>query len=268
MNRRSSRDLTSMDRGLAVLEDLPFVVAEKVSLTTSIVQLDIRPLDQPLIYRPGQYVLLSDAEASVPQRSFSIANAPRGDGDIRLLVTRVPAGLTSSWVHAELEEGASLLISGPYGTFTQQLPLDRPVLHLAAGSGLAPILALIEAALGQGATSPITLFFSARTSADVYKRDVFANWEACHGNFTFLRALTRELGAPQLGRIPALLPGLFPELSGFSVFIAGSGGFVEACAEAVIDLGAQRFDVHTEPFFAEPHPWKSPPGAEPGVPVG
>lgn len=257
-----------MDVDLAVQEELKFAITDKASRTPSIVQLDLGPIDSPLIYKPGQYVLLGDADARVPQRSFSIANAPRDDGTISLLVTRVlPAGVTSSWVHEELGVGATVLISGPYGTFTQEPPVSHPVLHLAAGSGLAPIMALIEAALRIGTTMPITLFFSARKAADVYNQDVFAAWAAGHSNFAFLRSLTRGRGKPPLGRIPALLPHLFPDLSEFAVFIAGGEGFVQGCEEAVIDLGAQAANVHTEPFFAEPHPWMSTRASETGMPV-
>lgn len=238
-----------------VREDLRFVVARKAVRTPSIVQLDLSPLDQPLMFEPGQYVLLSDVDGTVPQRSFSIANAPRDDGTITLLVTRVlPAGVTSSWVHDDLHAAEPVLISGPYGTFTQALPLDRPVLHLAAGSGLAPIKALIEDALGSGTTMPITLFFSARTSADIYDEDVFAGWSASHPSFKYMRTLTRETRDSLAGRIPDLLPQTVPDLRAFEVFIAGSEGFVMACEAAAIAQGARQIDVHTEPFFAEPRP--------------
>lgn len=246
-----------------VHEDLRFVVASKTMRTPSIVQLDLHPLDQPLMFKPGQYVLLSDADGRLPQRSFSIANAPRADGSITLLVTRVsPAGATSSWVHDELNAGEFVLISGPYGTFTQGLPLARPVLHLAAGSGLAPIMALIEATLASGTTVPITLLFSARTSADVYYEDVFAGWSAAQPSFEYLRTLTCE-GGPSTGRrIPDLLLRMSADLRCFEVFIAGSEGFVSACEVAAIKQGAKAIDVHAEPFFAEPRPRPSVPPAQ------
>ncbi len=238
-----------------VHEDLRFVVANKTVRTPSIVQLDLSPLDQPLTFRPGQYVLLSDIEGRLPQRSFSIASAPRADGHIAVLVTRVlPPGLTSSWVHDGLRTGDYVLISGPYGTFTQGLPIKRPVLHLSAGSGLAPIMALIEVGLASGTSAPITLFFSAHTAADVYNEDVFADWAARHANFTYMRTLTREPDRSIERRIPDLLPKVLPDLRGFEVFIAGSEGFVLGCEVAVMRQGARPINVHTEPFFAEPQP--------------
>lgn len=251
-----------------VHEDLHFVVVGKTMRTPSIVQLDLSPLDQPLMFKPGQYVLLSDVESRLPQRSFSIANAPRAGGGIALLVSRVsPPGLTSSWVHERVQVGETVLISGPYGNFIQELPIDEPILHLAAGSGLGPIMALTEAALASGTTMPVTLFFSARTSADLYDEDVFAGWSASHPNFKYVRTLTRE-GCPLTGRrIPDRLPRMFADLRGFEVFIAGSAGFVSGCEAAVVEQGARRIDVHTEPFFAEPRPRPSVPSARTGAMV-
>jgi CDP-4-dehydro-6-deoxyglucose reductase len=59
------------------------------------------------------------------------------------------------------------------------------------------------------------------------------------------------------------MPQLFEDVCGFDIFIAGSGGFVEACERAVIELGARRTRVHTEPFFSDPQPWTSSAAMEP-----
>ena len=55
-------------------------------------------------------MLLEDRERRVPPRSFSIANAPRPDGLISLLVTRVPDGETSTWVHERLRVGEEVSV--------------------------------------------------------------------------------------------------------------------------------------------------------------
>ena len=60
--------------------------------TPAILELLLRPLDGSLEYVPGQYVLLEDRDDTVAPRSYSIANAPRPDGALSLLVTRVPGG--------------------------------------------------------------------------------------------------------------------------------------------------------------------------------
>jgi CDP-4-dehydro-6-deoxyglucose reductase len=120
-----------------IAEDAEFTVAAKWQRTPVIAELLLRPPGPPLRYRPGQYVLLGDPSAELVVRSYSIANASRRDGLVSLLVTRVPGGQLSSWVHDVLRPGDRVLLSGPYGSFTAAPGEDGPVLFLAGGSGLA-----------------------------------------------------------------------------------------------------------------------------------
>jgi len=172
----------------------PYRVLYTERRTPTIIELWLRPAAGALDYLPGEYVLLEDRDHAVPPRSYSIANAPRPDGLISLLVTSVPDGETSSWVHERLRVGEEVSISGPYGTFVDDPTSTTPCLFLTAGSSVAPVRALIEAALSAGADRSLTLIFSARTEADVIDRERFAGWQARHPQFRFIRTLTRAAG--------------------------------------------------------------------------
>ncbi|MBS0304208.1 MAG: 2Fe-2S iron-sulfur cluster binding domain-containing protein [Proteobacteria bacterium] len=238
-------------------ENMWFVVTDRIARTARIVELRMRPLGTPMRYWPGQYVMLGDTSAGVPSRSYSVANAPREDGEIVLQITRQDEGTTSKWVHERLTSGARLTLSGPYGTFIGDTSAHTPVLCLAAGSGLAPILALAEAALRRGYKEPVTLMYSGREPQDLYDSGIMAWWEAKHRNFRYLPTLTgpKPAGWSGLhGRIPALLPSLFDDLSAFSVFVAGSPAFVDDCVAAVKALGATPALIHTEGYFAQQQP--------------
>ncbi len=239
-------------------EDVPFVVVRKVALTPTIVELDLAPLQECITHQAGQYVLIGDPDFRVPQRSYSVANSARADGAVRLLVTEVAGGETSSWIHGPLQAGDSVLLSGPYGTFVDEPSWTGPILHLAGGSGLAPILALVETQVAEQAPRQIDVLFSAAHPTDVYLRDVFRRWEKGNPTFRFHRTLTRSVGPPPRGRIPEVLPRLFPDLSGHLVFVAGSAGLVDACAAATIAGGGLHSRVRTEAFFTEPQPWHTP----------
>ncbi len=245
-------------------EKVPFILVDRIERTPRITELRLRPLGRPIRFWPGQYVMLGDAETGVVPRSYSIANAPQADGEIVLQVSRVDDGQTSRWVHETLRPGDRVRLAGPYGTFIGDPSVETPVLCLAAGSGLAPILSLANAALRRGFRHPVTLIFSARGEADVYDRGLMAYWQARHRNFKFRPTLTRapdtkgEGGAEGhgelRGRIPEILPGLFPDLAGHSIFIAGSTDFVDACVAAVKALGAEDKLIHTEGFFEQQTP--------------
>lgn len=240
----------------AAEDDLEHVVEALERRTPTIVELVLCPVGAPLRYLPGQYVLLGDLEYRLPVRSYSVANAPRDSGELTLLVTEVEGGETSGWVHHRLRSGDRVSVSGPYGSFLTDPESDAPALYLAGGSGLAPVRALAEAAVAAGRPGSATLFFSARSEADLIDADRFARWQRERPGFRYLRTLTRAEGAPPLGRIPALLPELFPDLDGWDVFVAGASGFVQACTEAARACGARPGRLRSEAFFEEPHPWR------------
>jgi CDP-4-dehydro-6-deoxyglucose reductase len=236
----------------AGIVDEPYQIVGIRRRTATIRELWLKPLGFRLEYLAGEYVLLQDRAGEVPQRSYSIANAPRRGGLISLLVTRVRDGATSTWVHDRLRLGDEVSVSGPYGTFLDDPAASAAGLYLAAGSGIAPIRSLLETALVDGERRSLTLIFSARTEADLIDGHVFARWEILSRRFRFIRALTRTTGDGGQDRIPALLPTVCSDLSNHDVFIAGAPDFVLACTEASEGQGAQSRRVHTEAFFVEP----------------
>jgi CDP-4-dehydro-6-deoxyglucose reductase, E3 len=231
--------------------ELPYVVVEIERRTSTVVEVWLSPREQPITHLPGQYVLLEDVGRGLPPRSYSVANAPRKDALVSLFVTRVPDGQLSRWVYDRMRVGDEVTLSGPYGTFVADRFQTGPVLYLAAGSGLAPIRALVEAAVEERPLRSSMLVFSARTEADVLDGAHLARLAIEYPGFRFVRTLTRGSGPPPHGRIPAILPGLRGKLDGYEVFIAGAPAFVRECAAVSERLGARRACVHTESFFVD-----------------
>jgi CDP-4-dehydro-6-deoxyglucose reductase len=236
------------DPWVATSERAPYRVQAIRPCTPTIVELRLAPPAEPLAYCPGQYVLLEDDQGAIAPRSYSIANAPRPGGVISLLITRVPGGQAGTWVHERLAIGEQVRVSGPYGTFVDDPASTAPVVFLAAGSGLAPIRALLEAAVAMPRHPALTLVFSARGEADLIDREDFARLQRREPRFRFIRTLTREAGPPPRGRIPGTLATLVGDLGDHDVFVAGAPGFVTACAAAAEALGTSRARLHTEVF--------------------
>ncbi|MBP6484322.1 MAG: 2Fe-2S iron-sulfur cluster binding domain-containing protein, partial [Rhodoferax sp.] len=233
-------------------ENVLFVLVDKRMIAARVVELRLRPVGQPIRYWPGQYVTLGEPRNGVPARAYSISNAPRPDGELVLQVARSDGGITSHWVHDQLQVGENIKVSGAYGTFIGDPSVDTPVLCLAAGTGLAPILALAEAALRRGFKKKVTMVFSARTVEDVYCQGMMAFWRTKHRNFDYRITLTREVREGHLsGRMDVALPTLFSDLSKHTVFVAGSPEFVDTCVATVQKLGATKPMIHTEGFFAQ-----------------
>jgi propane 2-monooxygenase small subunit len=107
-------------------------------------------------FTPGQYV---DIHIDGATRSFSMANTD--PGRIELMVRRYPGGRFSGMLDGELAPGEKVEITGPYGALRVR-ESKRPILMIAAGSGIGPILSLLRHLEGTGAQRPIRLFFAAR----------------------------------------------------------------------------------------------------------
>jgi CDP-4-dehydro-6-deoxyglucose reductase len=210
-------------------------------------------------WRAGMYVEFVVPRVA-PHRVYSIAKAPgpdggAGDGLLRFYVTRHDQGLASGWLHARLRPGAMLTINGPFGDFTlTPEAIESGFVALAGGSGLAPVLAVIQAALAGGCAEDIDLLLSVRTLDDVYARDRLAALASRFRNFRYAIAITRELPPDgptwRSGRLPDILAAQALELAAKPVYIAGPPEFVASCEVAATGLGALDSQLKVESFLA------------------
>ncbi len=231
-------------------ENVLYMVIEKLPVTSSIMRLKLKALSTPLRFWPGQYIQLGDKEKNISYKSYSIANIPNNDGELLLYVTNTGAG-TSHWIHEGLQLGDRVKVNGPYGTFIGNPSAETPVLCLAQGSGLAPIMSLASAALMRGGYKyPATILFSARTKNEVFERGWFKFLETKFRNFRFNVTYTREeYPGEKFGRIQKILPELYKDLSSYSLYIAGTPEFVEENKAICLQLGAKVENIYTEGFF-------------------
>lgn len=229
-------------------ENRTHILYNKEMVTPNIVKLTLRSMTQPMKFWPGQYITLGKQE-----RPYSIANTPNSNGDIELFITKVDRGEVSTWVHDELQEGEYVSLNGPYGTFIGDPSVETPVLCLASGSGLAPILSLATAAMNRGFKMPARVLFSARTKKDLFSVGHLSYLKVKNRNFKFDYTLTGESNPEGYeGRITTLLAKEYDDLSGHSIYIAGNPDFVKDCEAEVKRLGAKDELIHTEGFFSAP----------------
>lgn len=99
------------------------------------------PPTSRLEFLPGQYVdvILGDV-----RRSYSLANAPRGDGHLELLVKRFAGGAMSAFWFERAKPGDLVRLEGPLGTFFLRDEAPTRLLFLATGTGIAPVKAILE----------------------------------------------------------------------------------------------------------------------------
>lgn len=233
-------------------ENLPYIITEKLLVTDTIMKMRLRPLGITLRFWPGQYITLGSKELNIPYRSYSIANTPGADGEIVLYITKAENGHTSKFIHEKLSAGDMVYLNGPYGTFIGDPKIELPVLCIANGSGLAPIMSLATAALFRGGFRyPAHILFSARYEKDVFDLGHFKFLEKKFRNFKFIPTLTREEKAGfKHGRVTKILPELYPDLAYYSLYIAGSNDFVNDVKALALTLNAKEENIHVEIFVS------------------
>ncbi|ALS58859.1 2Fe-2S iron-sulfur cluster-binding protein [Pandoraea norimbergensis] len=133
-------------------------------LTHDIQRLVLKPA-KPLSFSPGQYATLQFTPEHI--RPYSMAGID-ADGTLEFHIRRVPGGAVTGYVAEQLKVGDSVRVSGPLGTSYLRTRHDGPMLCVAGGTGLAPVLSIVRGAIARGMTNPIEIYVGARSPSDVY----------------------------------------------------------------------------------------------------
>jgi ferredoxin-NADP reductase/ferredoxin len=144
-------------------------------LTHDITRLVLRVLTpEDFSFLPGQYIDLwvPGVEDGSARRSFSLANLP-GDGRIELMIKRYPGGRLSGMLDSHIQAGLEMRFTGPYGVFHLRRA-DRPILMIAGGSGMAPILSVLRQLAAEGCRRPVRFFYGARSDRDLFHMEEIA----------------------------------------------------------------------------------------------
>lgn len=207
------------------------VIAEAVDATHDIKLIRIRLDDRELFtFKAGQYVRLLYPDCS--PRDYSIAS--RIDEDlIEFHIRHVPGGVTSGHIFANAKAGDPVVLVGPFGASYLREKHCGPILGIAGGSGLAPVKAVVEAALATDRTTgrqrPIHVYFGARAERDLYMVDRFEELAVSHGNLSFVPVLSNEEHAQiRRGYVGSAVADDFDDLDGWKAYLAGPPAMIEA----------------------------------------
>src|SRR5436305_6523704 len=135
----------------------------------------------------GQHVdiRLTAEDGYQAERSYSIASPP-GTPDLELTIERIDDGEVSPWLTEEAAEGDQFELRGPVGGyFVWDSSLAGPVLLVAGGSGLVPLMAMLRHHRATGSRADMRLLVSARTHDDVlYRQELESFGDAVHLTLT------------------------------------------------------------------------------------
>ncbi|WP_327287356.1 ferredoxin reductase [Streptomyces sp. NBC_01198] len=200
----------------------------------------------------GQHVdvRLTAEDGYSTQRSYSLASAQDADR-LELTVQRVPDGEVSPYLIEGLAVGDRIEIRGPVGGWFVWRPEQRePVLLVAGGSGLVPLMAMIRAREAEGSRAPFRLLYSLREPADrLYAPDLERGSAGLDVTYVYTRSAPQGATRPPGRLAPAdLVQWGWPPDFEPTVYVCGPTGFVEAAAVQLVAQGHDPGRIRTERF--------------------
>jgi ferredoxin-NADP reductase len=198
-------------------------------------------------------VRLSAEDGYQAERSYSIASAPDGQ-QVELTVQRVPDGEVSPYMVEEMMVGDELELRGPVGGWFSWRPEEpMPILLVAGGSGVVPLMAMVRERGRTHSTVPFSLLYSVRSPDDVFYAGELSRRSREDAGLAVSMLYTRsapEGAARPVGRIRPddLASGGWPAGSGARAYVCGPTAFVETVAGLLVDLGYGTSNIRTERF--------------------
>ncbi|MDA3864882.1 MAG: FAD-binding oxidoreductase [Deltaproteobacteria bacterium] len=164
-------------------------------LTPDIKELVFNVDAEDFCFQCGQYVQIKiPCKTSLNGyefRAYSVACAENENCQFTLTVKLVDGGLGSTWLH-RIEESKTITFTGPYGEWEFKSKQWEHLVLIGGGVGMAPLKSIVDTALEQKLSLPVSLYFGARTKKDLFYFDYFKELESKFDNFSSVFALSDE----------------------------------------------------------------------------
>ena len=189
-------------------------------------------------------------------RTYTLSHAP-SDGGYRISVKR--EGLVSHYLHEQLREGDLLETRAPAGDFTIDMDVNRPVVLLAGGVGITPMLAMLRHIVYEGLRKqkirPTTMFYAARTRGErAFDRELAELVAAAKGAVRLVRVLSEPGDAGEgpdyeaAGRVDMALLGRYLGFGDYEFFLCGPPPFTQAIYDGLREMNIADKRIHAEAF--------------------
>jgi ring-1,2-phenylacetyl-CoA epoxidase subunit PaaE len=214
-------------------------------------------------YIPGQYLTFEiELNGHRQRRAYSICTSPYSETHPAIGVKKVANGAVSVYMNEKVNEGDTLLVMEPLGSFTHQP--DAANKHhyvlLGGGSGITPLMAILKSVLEIEAESRITLIYANRNESSVMFKPLLEQLQSKYSSrFNIIynvdegNAMTDNYSGMLNKNILSemLRTHLSAEINTVDYFICGPSGMMLMIDETLAELGVTREKIHRE-YFTTP----------------
>ncbi len=213
-------------------------------------------LPQWTAHRAGQHydVRLVAPDGYEAERSYSVASAPERVGEIQFTIERLEDGEVSSYLTDVLVVGDEVQVRGPIGGyFVWEVRMGGPLLLIAGGSGMVPLMAMLRHRAAVASTVPARLLYSVQTPADVFYREELDALQASQGGPEVFYTFTRKQPPDWQGYARRIDRTMLADIARpfgttFLAYVCGPTLMVEASANALVELAVPPERLRTERF--------------------
>lgn len=213
--------------------------------------------EQRFDWKPGQYVIINvpvmvDGKPKLLKRAYSISSSPTTPDYFDITIKEEPGGKVSTEMVEHMHKGTYIEVSGPYGCFVFEDNVEE-VLLLGAGSGIAPLAAIMKYITDKDMDTPITFLYSAKTPQDLILDDVINERQHRHENFDYYLTITEPESYPDYhgwtGRVnEEMIRKTKCNLDKATAYICGPPGFVQAMVQILQKMGFSENRIKYEKY--------------------
>lgn len=215
---------------------------------------DIRRLlikvPRPIAFSPGQYAQIAFTPAHL--RPYSMASLP-GDELLEFHVQLMPKGRVSGYIAGQLKVGDAVKVSGPLGAAYLRQQHTGPMLCVAGGTGLAPVLSVVRGAVAAGMRNPIHLYFGLRSPRELYGLAWLDQLRSLHPALQVhvVVASGADPATQRRGLVTQAIEQDHPSLSGWNAYLCGSPPMVETTTLVALGKGMEAAQIHSDAFYMQ-----------------
>jgi len=206
-------------------------------------------------HQAGQHydIRLTAEDGYQAQRSYSIASPPQRRGEVDLTVEKIDTGEVSPYLCEVLMEGDQIEVRGPIGGYFVWDGSEKPLLLIAGGSGMVPLMAILRYRLALPDKGPARLLYSSRTREDIIYYEELESLQAQNDGLKIHHTLTRSQPAGWKGYSRRIDQQMLEEViaplgKDLQAFLCGPTLLVESTADELVRVGIPPKNIKTERF--------------------
>lgn len=215
-------------------------------LTHDIKRLRLK-LSKPFAFSPGQYATLQFTPDHIRPYSMAVTQNP---DEIEFHVRRVPDGRVTSYVASTLKVGDTVRVSGPLGTAYLRRKSTGPIVCIAGGTGLAPVLSILRGIAEADMANPVHVYVGVRSPADVYGEPWLDALRHALPNLTVhIVVATGDTGTRhRTGMVTQAVDEDWHRMDDCTAYVAGAPAMVDAATALLQRKGLPSARIHADAF--------------------